>query len=403
MQLKKHCFLILLAAGFLSACGGGGSASSNNSNSTIISNSSVSSSNASYSAPSQSSSSSSAIAQNPSQCELLNFGAEETISYRLPILYGRCPTENSEVTIKIADKTYTWPLLDGYFKGAVLLERGANEIVFNSGEKKSSVKINLVASQNPQKVQMVYAIAANDDGHFLAAEGEPNDMASAMKRVSTQALMMQSATAEMLYKATGKRQTYTLVEDENGNPIINTLQMPDTRTALYALDGLNIYYRIQDLLNTEAQNTHKYLVIMGFSGYENGRTLAHAALGGGNLGIFGGTHLHSCPENVDEIPARFSDTKLIDTLILPDDSAGRSSYWANCSTGIGASLHELGHTLGMNHTSYGIMMRGFDRFNRLFMINEPGISTPILHADEYDAVWHPDSLAVISFSRWIPQ
>lgn len=38
----------------------------------------------------------------------------------------------------------------------------------------------------------------------------------------------------------------------------------------------------------------------------------------------------------------------------------RGTYWANYATGLGASMHELGHCFDLAHTPKGIMGRGFD-------------------------------------------
>ena len=46
----------------------------------------------------------------------------------------------------------------------------------------------------------------------------------------------------------------------------------------------------------------------------------------------------------------------------------RGFYWANYSTGLGSSLHELGHTFDLAHTRTGIMARGFDDLYRVFTI-----------------------------------
>ena len=47
----------------------------------------------------------------------------------------------------------------------------------------------------------------------------------------------------------------------------------------------------------------------------------------------------------------------------------REYYWANYATGLGASLHELGHTFDLCHTSTGIMARGFDDIYRTFVLH----------------------------------
>ena len=46
----------------------------------------------------------------------------------------------------------------------------------------------------------------------------------------------------------------------------------------------------------------------------------------------------------------------------------RGSYWANYATGLGASMHELGHCFDLAHTPGGIMGRGFDDFNCVFSL-----------------------------------
>lgn len=397
--LQRCCFFfaLILYTSLLASCGGG----SGHSSATPDMNT-ISSSSSSFVASSQASSS---IANTLIGCELLNFTTDTIITYKLPILFGHCALGNTTVEIDVAGKTYKLPLVSGYFKGVVALSQGANEIRLRITDQTSYSNLYYEPSQNPKKVQMVYAIASDDNGRFLAAPGEANDVGTAKKRLALEGLMMQSATAEMMNKAIRKRLTYALVEDQDGAPIIKILQLPQTHAMLLTKTGEELYSIIADELHTANEDiSYKNMVTMGFSDYAQGKNLAHTALGGGSLGIFGGLHLHTCPDSIEEIIPSFSNTTRIDTSILPDDSNGRGTYWANCATGMGASLHELGHTFDhLMHTDTGIMSRDLDYFSRLFVMEEPGYGLPLTTSNERGAVWDPISVGTFLSNEWFKQ
>ena len=39
---------------------------------------------------------------------------------------------------------------------------------------------------------------------------------------------------------------------------------------------------------------------------------------------------------------------------------------------MGAMLHEVGHAHTLTHTATGVMSRGYNNWNRTFMVKEPG-------------------------------
>ncbi len=72
------------------------------------------------------------------------------------------------------------------------------------------------------------------------------------------------------------------------------------------------------------------------------KTRLGAALGGGELALWADVNMYSYPDSVSEITKCFMNSTRVDTQQLRDDSCGRGEYWSNFSTGIGASMHELG-------------------------------------------------------------
>ena len=119
------------------------------------------------------------------------------------------------------------------------------------------------------------------------------------------------------------------------------------------------------------------------------------ALGGGYLALFASHTIYSYASTIDDVVQAFSRTTKVDASKLPDDSCGRGEYWANFATGVGAALHELGHTFGCPHTLTGIMARGFDNFNRFFLISEPNYSEAVLGSNQGGAFWHDDSIKIL--------
>ena len=59
---------------------------------------------------------------------------------------------------------------------------------------------------------------------------------------------------------------------------------------------------------------------------------------------------------------------LNNVVVLFAFARGREYYWANYVTGLGASLHELGHTFDLAHTATGVMARGFDDLHKVFTV-----------------------------------
>jgi len=245
----------------------------------------------------------------------------------------------------------------------------------------------------------------NHDGSFnVPTPQEPHDLASGLKKQQIATLLMQTFCAEAL----GRNKTFSLEMDPNQNNMPKVYAMQSrtwTRETFKKLgndwsDGgvaawQTLYQELQQLTDNKTYLTF-YCILSGSYYYPTKKSTAMAAaLGGGQLAMFSETTFHSYPSTVDEIVSRWMDAKLVDTTKVADDSAYRATKWANFATGVGAAMHELGHSFGCPHTPDGIMSRGFDNFNRFFMISEPGDNTVITRKEEKGAFWEPSSIEII--------
>jgi hypothetical protein len=174
----------------------------------------------------------------------------------------------------------------------------------------------------------------------------------------------------------------------------------------HSRDGGQLYGEIHDHLHRLMPDPFaKNVVLMAFTRWDPAqkRALAHTALGGGDMGLFGSSALFSWPSSVGAIQAAFMDERRVDAARSFDDSAGRSTYWGLAATTIGATLHETGHAFGLPHSPepFCIMSRGFDHINRRFTL----VEAP--HAHRAEAYAFPDGEvarfalpARLAYHRW---
>jgi len=111
------------------------------------------------------------------------------------------------------------------------------------------------------------------------------------------------------------------------------------------------------------------------------------------------------PATIHEVPHVFMDMTALDPNVTNDDSNGRSTVWANVSTGLGAIAHEMGHTFGLPHSPdpFSFMSRGFDFFSRTFTVKEApsarGVGASTIKPDEHTR-WDPYEAAQLNWNPY---
>ncbi|AGC47044.1 hypothetical protein MYSTI_05768 [Myxococcus stipitatus DSM 14675] len=342
--------------------------------------------------------------------EVENLEAGEPLRYPLALLTGTVPTEVTEVSAGLhREPMRAWPATGGRFKTLVRLAPGTNDVLLEAGGVLHRFPLSYAPMTTSQAVRFVYVVAADAEGRFDAPEGEPNDLASALRRIGTGAELMQTFTAEALAAQGLGRRTFHFERDGSGAPVVTVFRSRLTTALAHQMDGLALWrYFYGEFGSLPNRPETIDVVIMSMTHFDpvQKQVLAHTALGGGRLGLFGSGTLHTWAESLDEVAARFLDERRIDTSVLLDDSAGRGTHWANYATGLGATMHELGHCFSLHHPVHGkgVMSRDFDFINRTFMGLEPRSATsaglsPVLPVHETG--WDRSSAVRLGFHRWL--
>jgi hypothetical protein len=314
-----------------------------------------------------------------------NLQQNEAVGYELLLVKGAVISNVDKVTVSldaplvnlndaspyIEPRTREWPAGGGAFKALLRLTKGRNRIYITApGHRVRCLDINYSPNPLPNRIRMVYLLAKDTDvgtGVFPVAPGDASDLESAKKRMGFGAMLMETAMAELLHEAGMQRRAVSFKRDATGQVEVTVFHSAFTNEELSKKTADELWDLFHDELGDALQDGRtKFMAMIG--------TFGGGALGGSSMAMFGTHTLYSWAQNLDELIPCFTDNRKPGDFQLEDDSGFRNSFWANYSTTIGATLHELGHALGLPNTndSDDVMERGFDRFNRIFMVQENG-------------------------------
>ncbi len=322
---------------------------------------------------------------------ITNLAQGETVGYELLLIKGAVAANIESVNLNLGDNAidyasepppeedrvflprmvHDWPAGGGRFKAIVHLAKGPNRIVLSApGYRTRCLDINYAPSASTYRTRIVFVLAKDaleDPSLFQSAPGDSSGVVSAKRRLGFGALLIETAMAELMYQANYPRRTVHFRRDSRDQVDVTLFHSKRTDTELRSKTPDQLYDLFRGELDSTLQDGHtKFLCMLG--GFGSG------ALGGNNQAMFGTSTLYSWAQGLDELIPRFSDSRKPGEFKLEDESAFRNTFWSNYSTGIGATLHELGHALGLPNLDEpdDVMQRGFDRFNRIFMLKEEG-------------------------------
>ena len=304
----------------------------------------------------------------------------ENLCYSLALIRGRAPSACTFVSVRNQKKQSSeWPIVAGEFRAVVELMRGRNKLEFDAAGQKKTLFLIHEPRTTRLRVTPVYVICSGHDGYFQGPRSEDRSPESAATRIGLGARLLQTLTAEKLREAGYGRKTFQLERDLDGAECLvmhSTLNVDRAR----AMNQRGLWELIARELMTGplASKDRKYLAFLSCTRYRGApnprthedtlaRTQGHVALGGGGLALFGSACLHTWPTCMAQILPRFLDATIVDTEQLMDDSNYRGTHGGCLATTLGSVLHELGHTFDLGHTREGIMGRGFDYVDRVFV------------------------------------
>lgn len=256
---------------------------------------------------------------------------------------------------------------DGKFKLAVELASGVNLLRFQYCCVVSEIPLIYTRCKNPRfLLKVFYIIAMNHDGHFQTLNGTENSIEIACEKINLVIRLVQCIYAEMLAKNGFDRKSFEFVKCQ---PFRSRLSIDEARQ----LDQTELWtYHAKEIVAQEIDTQHhyKYLGILASTVCENGAVKGNAALGIGDVAIFGGGTLYAWPLNFKSIENCFRNKTLVDPQQLLDDSNGRHTFGGCFATAVGSICHEIGHIFDLGHTNDGIMGNDIDYVNRMFTIEK---------------------------------
>lgn len=259
------------------------------------------------------------------------------------------------------------------FKCLIKLTHGLNNIHLQYGSTiiKIDIQSNQLSHQN-YTIKLLYIICDGHDGNFQSPENLANTKEIACKKIEVGIELIQCIIAEKLKEQNHCRRSF--VTSANCEQFYSKLPIERAKS-MTELELWN-YFARELVAHYPNDNATKFVAFLGCTQYtyENNHlhrkvVTANAALGGGNLALFGTGCLYTWPKQISDIHNCFQNENYVDVTKFMDDSNSRQTFGGCFASTLGSVCHEIGHILDLGHTKTGIMGDGFDYVNRVFTID----------------------------------
>lgn len=202
-------------------------------------------------------------------------------------------------------------------------------------------------------------------------------MSDACARLSLGVKLIQNLYADKLMEEGFGRKTFHLAS--NCLPFYSQLPVGDAKR-MNQHDLWNFFAR-EVIANETNDGEHvKFIGFIGCTEYQGivdgdfshenikTKTVANAALGGGDFALFGTGCLYTWPARIVDVMRCFESTQPVDLKRYLDDSNSRRTFGGCFATTLGSVCHEVGHIFDLGHNENGIMGSGIDFVHRYFTV-----------------------------------
>lgn len=316
----------------------------------------------------------------------VNIAENAIVSYPLLLVKGEISTPCSHTQLIVLNEstafseTFAISTTNRQFKCLVLLANGPNQVALEYCNSNKTIVVNsnqVAPIPNQHFLKAIYVICNDHDGHFQSPFVE-NSTVDACNKISLAMKLVQCLYGEKMHEKGFGRKSFRLHSD--CELFRSTLTLNEARQ----MDQQELWHRIgREIVASKWGTEHrwKFVAFLGcthFVGIDNAdyshenvqkHTKANAALGGGDLALFGTGCLYTWPSTLNEVIACFQDIRQVDAAHFMDDSNNRRTFGGCFATTLGSLCHEIGHVFNLGHTANGIMGDGFDYINRVFTVD----------------------------------
>lgn len=306
----------------------------------------------------------------------------------------------------------------GQFKALTELVPGKNRLLIRAGTAELTLNLTYTPQTNPYRVTVIYFTDSSGSTEYQTPLG--HDAQNFRDKLDTAMKLMQTFTAESLNDQGYGRATFNLEIGEDGKVPVIVVKGSHPVEYYRKLCDTDLSYEIGQELDKQLCN-QKYnaLIFTTFAWIDkqSGLLRAYSARGGMNYALNSHPDLFTWPGRLQDVQKVFSDSTALSTECrifkrddqnsLPYSTSGyKDTFWAAASTSMGISLHELGHTFGLNHSSwvFDIMNSwGIDHFNRFFSVADPpsSLTGKFIHFPGYfTPCWSPESAFWLKGSKF---